>query len=68
MVFTATIYVPTIAVSVSNNAANEQMITEAGFKRRKLVSKPRAYLEHKIVSRTNAPPEGIPPSRNESPN
>ncbi len=53
---------------MSKRAANEQMIIDAGFKRRKLVSKPRAYLEHKIVSKTKAPPEGIPPRRNESPN
>ena len=53
---------------MSKRAAKEQIITEAGFNRRKLVSKPRAYLEHKIVRSTKAPPEGMPPSRNERPN
>ena len=53
---------------MSKAAANEQIIIEAGFKRRKLVSKPRAYFEHKIVSRTKDAPEGIPPSRKDNPN
>ena len=57
-----------MAVRVSKRAAKEQIIIDAGFKSRKLVSKPRAYFEHKIVRRTKAPPAGIPPSRNESPN
>ena len=52
---------------MSKSAAKEQVIIAAGFKSRKLVSKPRAYLEHKIVSNTKAPPEGKPPSRKESP-
>ena len=53
---------------MSNKAAKEQIIIEAGLSSKKLVSNPRAYFEHKIVSRTKAPPEGIPPSRKESPN
>ena len=53
---------------MSNKAANEQIIIDAGLSSRKLVSNPRAYFEHKIVSSTKAPPDGIPPSRNESPN
>jgi hypothetical protein len=52
---------------ISNIAENEQMISAAGFSRRKLVSKPRAYFWHKIVTRMNALPEGKPPSRKEIP-
>ena len=58
---------PNIAVIVSNRAANEHITRDAGFKSRKLVSKPRAYLLHKIVRRIKAPPEGIPPSKKENP-
>ena len=53
---------------MSNKAANEQIIIDAGLSKRKLVSNPRSYFEHKIVSSTKAPPAGIPPSRKESPN
>ena len=56
-----------MAVRVSKSAAKEQIIIEAGFNKRKLVSKPRAYFEQRIVRRTKAPPEGMPPSRKESP-
>ena len=52
---------------MSNKAAKEQVIMAAGFKSMKLVSKPRAYFEQRIVRRTKAPPEGMPPSRKESP-
>ena len=53
---------------MSNKAAKEQIIIEAGLSSKKLVSKPRAYFEQRIVSRTKAPPAGMPPSRNERPN
>ena len=53
---------------MSNKEAKEHIINEAGFNKRKLFSNPFAYLLHKIVSKINAPPEGIPPKRNESPN
>ena len=54
-------------MTVSNRVANEQIIKEAGLRRRKLVSKPFPYFSHRIVSRINAPPEGNPPKRKESP-
>ncbi len=56
-----------MAVIVSNKVANEHIIKAAGFNNKKLVSKPRAYLVHKIVNSINAHPEGSPPKRNESP-
>ena len=43
-------------------------MSEAGWSKRKLVSKPFAYLLHKIVRRMKAPPLGKPPKRNERPN
>lgn len=43
-------------------------MSEAGWSKRKLVSKPFAYWVHKIVRSINAPPLGKPPKRNESPN
>ena len=52
---------------VSNRAAKEQIIIDAGFKSRKLVSKPRAYFVQRIVRRTKAAPDGIPPRRKERP-
>ena len=53
---------------MSNKAAKEQITIEAGLSKRKLVSKPRAYLSQRIVRRIKAPPEGIPPKRQERPN
>ena len=43
------------------------MTIAAGWSKRKLVSKPFAYLSQRIVSKRKAPPVGVPPRRNESP-
>ena len=67
-VLTETMYVPNIAVAVSNRAPNEHIIIDAGCSNRKLVSNPFAYLSQRIVRRIKAPPVGSPPKRNESPN
>ena len=56
-----------MAVRVSKSAAKEQIIIEAGFNKRKLVSKPRPYFEQMIVRSTKPPPDGVPPRRKERP-
>ena len=52
---------------MSNKAEKAHIIIEAGCKSRKLVSKPLAYLSHKIVSKIKAPPVGSPPKRKDKP-